>query len=107
LVSTLKKIKGILDLDCEIFFSSQLLQSKEKGQKGVLNLVKAVGGEKYVNPPGGRNLYDPLFFSKNGVSLNFLSPWQGSTQSVIAHCFEANELKDLKSQIISQSGLIK
>lgn len=51
-------------------------------------LVRARGGDRYVNPPGGRDLYTPDTFADHGVQLCFLEtaglggpgdddPWPG------------------------------
>jgi hypothetical protein len=34
-----------------------------------LQIAKAVGAEEYINPPGGRGLFDPLAFERAGIRL--------------------------------------
>lgn len=55
-----------------------------RAQDRVLAIVKALGGQRYVNPPGGRELYDPDAFSTAGVELRFLSPYGGSMDSILS-----------------------
>jgi len=54
------------------------------GQERILAITAAVGGKHYVNPPGGRELYDPARFASAGVELRFLPPYQGSFESILA-----------------------
>ena len=37
-----------------------------------LNISKALGTDQYINPPGGRELFDKEKFTANGIRLNFL-----------------------------------
>ena len=37
-------------------------------------IAAAVGADEYINPIGGRDLFDPLDFSSRGVRLSFLEP---------------------------------
>jgi len=58
----------------------RLLRSSELGvggmepQQRVIDLVRAVGGDEYLNPPGGRELYSARAFAAAGVALSFLEP---------------------------------
>lgn len=54
-----------------------------RSQDRILALVKAVGGRRYVNSPGGRALYDHDTFTRSGVQLKFLAPYGGSMDSVL------------------------
>jgi hypothetical protein len=47
------------------------------GEARVIALVQAAGGQCYVNPPGGRRLYEPATFSAHGIKLRFLPPYDG------------------------------
>ena len=40
----------------------------------VLYLCRQEHADTYLNPPGGRELYAPKIFAKNGVTLQFLEP---------------------------------
>ena len=53
-----------------------------RGQERILAIVKQVGALTYVNPPGGRELYDASRFEAAGVSLRFLPPYEGSFVSI-------------------------
>jgi hypothetical protein len=45
-----------------------------KGQERILNICLREGANVYVNPPGGRELYDAAAFTRAGVELCFLQP---------------------------------
>ncbi|HET9097633.1 MAG TPA: WbqC family protein [Candidatus Baltobacteraceae bacterium] len=50
----------------------------------VLAIVKALGGTRYVNPPGGRDLYDRGSFAHAGVELCFLPPYGAGSGSILS-----------------------
>lgn len=39
-----------------------------------LKICEQIGAKEYINPPGGKDLFDPMKFEKAGIKLNFLSP---------------------------------
>ena len=49
-----------------------------RGQERLIATVRAVGGTRYLNAPGGRELYDPAAFAAAGVALEFLPPYTGA-----------------------------
>jgi hypothetical protein len=74
----LRLVAGLLGFDLPILRSSQLqIPAGVRGQDRILSVVRALGGTRYVNPPGGRHLYDAEHFAKSGVALSFLTPYQG------------------------------
>jgi hypothetical protein len=54
-----------------------------RGQDRIIAICKALGADSYVNPPGGRQLYDADAFRSAGIDLRFLSPWQGKGSSIL------------------------
>lgn len=44
------------------------------GQDRVLDICKQEGADRYINPPGGAELYDPSVFAQEGLQLRFLEP---------------------------------
>lgn len=54
--------------------SSQLGVFADVPQRRVVRLVRALGGDEYVNLPGGRELYSAEDFAAEGVALSFLEP---------------------------------
>lgn len=67
-----------------------------RAQERVIAIVKALGGHRYVNPSGGRALYDHDAFEREGLELRFLTPYGGSTESVLTRllCEETRALAD-------------
>jgi hypothetical protein len=67
------KVLEYLDIDTEIIISSSIdidhsLQNKYR----VIETCKVLGGDTYINPIGGMELYDKEEFSQNGIELKFL-----------------------------------
>jgi WbqC-like protein len=54
------------------------------GQERILAIAAALGARRYVNPPGGRKLYDHTRFAAAGVELRFLPDHHGSFVSILA-----------------------
>ena len=54
-----------------------------RGQDRIIAICKAVGANEYLNSPGGRSLYDPAAFEREGIKLEFLEPWKGEQCSVL------------------------
>jgi hypothetical protein len=72
LTSTILEVCDILKIRTKIILASKLKHSKEKGQNRIINIVKELGGTKYVNFIGGSNLYDEKLFRENNIELIFL-----------------------------------
>jgi hypothetical protein len=74
----LKLVADVLGLAPTFSRSSVLALSPAlRAQERVIAVVKAVGGTHYVNPPGGRRLYDADTFAKAGLRLSFLADYRG------------------------------
>mgnify|MGYP001570888870 CR=1 FL=1 len=63
-----KEICKDLGIVTPIYFSSQIPHGKFVG--GVLDIVRALGGDTYVNAPGGRALYNQEMFGD--IKLEFI-----------------------------------
>jgi hypothetical protein len=73
LYNSLQEINKLLGIQTEILFSSEIaidhsLRSEEK----VKAICQALEATTYVNPIGGKNLYDPERFKKSGLELQFI-----------------------------------
>lgn len=84
----------LCDLICEVGAALQIqrpvvrsssldIDPALRGQERVIAIVKALGGTHYVNPPGGRALYDHTSFAQAGLELRFLTPFGGSLESIL------------------------
>jgi hypothetical protein len=82
---------GLLEITCkELGFPFRTVRSSTlsidpslKGQDRILAIARIVGATTYVNPPGGRELYDPKVFAAQNISLRFLPVYHGSTWSIL------------------------
>ena len=70
---TLEIICRYLCCETPILVSSELDKNNAlKGADRVINIVKTLGGDIYINPIGGVQLYDKDDFAVKGVGLTFL-----------------------------------
>ncbi len=65
-------IQGMKMENKKIVFSSEL-QASGKGSELLLNIVKKVGGDKYLSGPLGKDYLDEDLFSKNGIEVIYQS----------------------------------
>lgn len=73
-----------LDLPWRTIRSSELeVPASFRGQDRILEIVRRVGGQRYLNAPGGRDLYDVDAFAAQGVELCFLDPHPGPFGSIL------------------------
>jgi hypothetical protein len=102
-------ITRLLNLACEklqipfnITYSSQLqLPSEIKGQDRIITIAKHFNAEIYINPPGGRDLYNETDFNHNGINLQFLAAYSGSYESILPRLIN-EDTNTLRNEIISQ-----
>lgn len=76
-VHALARICDHLDLEfrCDIFSDLELELGPVEGPGDwALRICEAVGASAYVNPPGGRDLFDPERYASCGVSLHIREP---------------------------------
>ncbi len=53
-----------------------------RGQDRILYICRKLGAKHYINSPGGRHLYDPEVFRRNGIALEFLPEYNGNMDSM-------------------------
>jgi hypothetical protein len=53
------------------------------GTERLLEIARRAGASRYLNAPGGRELYRSADFSAAGVELRFLRPYDGPAQSIL------------------------
>lgn len=71
----LTKVAEALGITTSIVPSSRIYPKDDlKGQYRILDICKREGAAIYVNPPGGRELYDKEVFRQAGIELMFLQP---------------------------------
>jgi hypothetical protein len=94
-----------LDLAWNVVRSSSMqLAESLRGQERILEIVRRLGGEAYVNAPGGRELYDAAAFEAAGVELRFLEPYAGPSHSILTRI--ARERREDLSKDVSIGRII-
>jgi len=72
-INQLKVICSYLEIQTPIVISSEINKDNTlRGQERVINIIKRLGASEYINPEGGRALYDAKTFMQNNVILWFL-----------------------------------
>jgi hypothetical protein len=73
ILHSIKEILNVLEIDTKITISSSLnLSPKLNGVDRVLAICKELDATEYLNPIGGKALYNSNYFVKNGIKLLFL-----------------------------------
>lgn len=73
-----------LDVPWNVVRSSSLeVPPSFRGQDRILEICRRMGAQRYINAPGGRDLYDPASFAEAGFPLQFLPPFDGVTGSIL------------------------
>ena len=102
-----ESIRADLGFDTPMLRSSSLAVAPElHGQARVLAIVEYLGGTRYVNPPGGRALYDARAFAERGVELRFLTPYDASHASILTRLLE-EQAKRVSREINAQSTFLQ
>lgn len=93
LIHTIEFSARRLGLAPRMLRSSSLGISDElRGQDRILEIVRQLGGTRYLNAPGGRELYDAAEFERKDIELKILSPFTGRTNSMLYEfCFSPLE----------------
>ena len=72
LIDSLLITKQVLGIDCQIIKSSAFENATLAGQNRVIDFCLKTNATKYINLPGGKDLYSVLDFEKVGIELKFL-----------------------------------
>jgi hypothetical protein len=73
LAGSIQRICGFLGIVTEIIPTSRIFPKGElKGQQRILDICERLGAKEYLNPPGGRELYNAELFDSRGIKLMFL-----------------------------------
>jgi len=75
LFKTIKRICAMLEIRTRILRSSELQPKiRVQGAERIISICKKCQAKKYVNPEGGRHLYDSSAFARNNLELVLLKP---------------------------------
>lgn len=103
LEATLRLTADLLDLPFNVVRSSSLSIDRDlKGEHRVRSIVECLGGDHYVNAPGGRHLYDSDNFKKHGIDVSYLQPYHGNNWSILYRLL-TEEPSVIKQNILQQS----
>jgi hypothetical protein len=81
----LRRVAEYLGLRWNVVRSSSLEIAQElRGQDRILEIIRRVGARRYLNAPGGRELYSQTVFEEAGVELTFLPDYNGPNSSILA-----------------------
>lgn len=70
---SIERITQYLDIKTEILVSSQIDKQPDlKAQDRIIEICKCLGADIYINPCGGRTLYQHSDFEQTGMKLFFL-----------------------------------
>lgn len=84
IVHLLAEVCRLLDVPFNPIRSSSLdVPATFRGQDRILEICRRVQATRYINAPGGRDLYDSATFAAAGVKLQFLPPFDGATGSIL------------------------
>ena len=73
LLNSIKKICSFFNIETELINSSTIYNNQHlKGQHRILDICLKESADHYINPSGGKSLYDKDYFYDNKVLLNFL-----------------------------------
>lgn len=71
--NSLEIICNYIQIDTKFIKSSQIEKSKDlKGQAKIIDIVKRVSGDTYINSIGGSELYSKDIFKTNDIELKFI-----------------------------------
>lgn len=67
------RICNYLNINTEMYVSSEIKKDNSlKGEEKIINICKILGGDHYINPIGGVQLYSKEKFLESGIKLNFI-----------------------------------
>lgn len=102
IVKNLKLTCDSLQLPFNVTYSSQLcLPAELKGEERIIAIAKHFKAETYLNSPGGRDLYGAKRFAEQQLKLQFLTPYQGSKESILSRLLTENTAT-IREEIHSQ-----
>ena len=106
LTSFLKLICHLLEIPCNIIYSSDLkLPVDLTGQDRIIAIAKHFKASEYINAPGGRELYEEAVFRQHNIKLQFLPDYavhDSAYHSILPRLLQEDNCL-LKKEIIDQS----
>lgn len=73
--NSLKKVSSYIGIETIFCYSSDIEGHQSlKGQNKIIHICKAINAGTYINPIGGKELYDRHIFKHEGINLYFINP---------------------------------
>jgi hypothetical protein len=95
----LEEATRLMGLSWNVMRSSSLeVADHFRGQARILEIARRLGATRYLNAPGGRDLYETEAFADAGIELEFLEPWAGSGGSILQRLAD-DDLPTLARQV--------
>jgi len=101
----------VRDIAATLGFAPKIVRSGTLGidpglraQERIIALARACAATHYVNPPGGRDLYDAQAFTAAGMELQFLAPFGGSMESILTRLL-LEPVTAIADEIVRESRL--
>jgi hypothetical protein len=89
IVRLLERVTTFLDLPWNVVRSSTLdLSVSLRGQDRIIEIARRLGATRYVNAPGGRELYDPAAFDEARIELRFLTDYPSPKSSILTRILQ-------------------
>lgn len=99
LEDTLELVARRLGLRWNVRRSSEFdIPDTLRGQDRIIELARRAGARRYINAPGGVDMYDPEAFGKAGLDLAFLPKYHGAYGSMLGRIL-AEDPKALAREI--------
>jgi hypothetical protein len=96
-----------LGLPFNVVRSSTLAIGEDvRGADRILAIAKALGAKRYINAPGGRELYGAAAFARRGLELLFLSDYDGPATSIL-HRLLTERADRIGAEIRAQSAPVQ
>lgn len=70
---SLQKVKEYLNIATDLILSSEIKKDNNlRGQDRIIEINRCLEGKIYINPYGGKHLYDKEIFHNSGIDLRFI-----------------------------------
>lgn len=96
LISSIKTICGYLEINTPIHRMSELEgNDRYKREERIYDMCHRLGANTYINPIGGRELYDVGEFEKRGIKLQFINTGDITYKQFGVHFVEKLSILDV------------
>ncbi|WP_028485998.1 WbqC family protein [Thiomicrorhabdus chilensis] len=80
---SIESVFKYLGVEKQLFNASELDYNRELDRADrLIELCKHFGCKEYINSPGGRELYEPQYFTEHGIKLGFIENMQTQYQQL-------------------------